>query len=86
VSGHGVEAALLSVSLLNRIQMQSPADPGLWDPAGMLAGFNRAFRSEDQNNLYFTGLVRFVESGNPGSSVLQRGKPARHTRDRKKAT
>ncbi len=54
VSGHGIEAALLSVSLLNRIQTQSPADAGSWEPSCMLSAFNRSFRSEDQNNLYFT--------------------------------
>ena len=80
VSGHGIEAALLSVSLLNRIQTQSSADPEFWNPAGMLSNFNRFFRSEDQNNLYFTAWVgiwnpltrvlRYCSAGSPPGVIV----------------
>lgn len=68
VSGHGIEAALLSVSLLHRIQAQSRADPELWDPARMLTQFNRTFRSEDQNILYYSAWVGLW---NPESRILR---------------
>jgi len=68
VSGHGIESALLSVSLLNRIQTQSLVDSDFWNPAEMLSNFNRFFRSENQNNLYFTA---WVGVWNPSSRVLR---------------
>ncbi len=54
VSGHGVGAALLSVSVLNVIRAESLADADFGDPASVLRQLNRVFQMERQNNLLFT--------------------------------
>jgi phosphoserine phosphatase RsbU/P len=54
VSGHGIEAALVSVTIMNMLKSQSLAGADYRDPASVLRALNEAFRSEDQNNLYFT--------------------------------
>lgn len=80
VSGHGIEAALLSVSILNRVNSQSRAEPELWDPARILSDLNTAYRSENQNCLYFsawfglwdpeTRLLRYASAGAPPAALL----------------
>ncbi len=54
VSGHGVGAALLSVSALNALRSQSLPQADFRDPGGVLTALNRAFPMEQQNNLFFT--------------------------------
>jgi phosphoserine phosphatase RsbU/P len=54
VCGHGVGAALLSVSVLNTLRAQTLPGVDLRRPAQVLAALNRAYRMEDQNQLYFT--------------------------------
>ncbi len=54
VCGHGVGAALLSVSVLNTLRAQTLPGIDFRHPAAVLAALNRAFRMEDQNFLYFT--------------------------------
>lgn len=54
VSGHGVGAALLSVSVLNLIRGESLAGAHFCDPASVLRGLNRVFQMERHNNLIFT--------------------------------
>jgi len=54
VSGHGVGAALLSVSVLNVIRAESLAGADFSDPASVLHHLNRVFQMERQNNLLFT--------------------------------
>jgi serine phosphatase RsbU (regulator of sigma subunit) len=54
VSGHGVGAALLSVSLLNVLRTQSLQGTDFCDPAAVLKQLNRVFPMERQNNLLFT--------------------------------
>lgn len=90
VSGHGIEAALLSVSLLNRINLRSRADPVLWDPAAILTDLNASHRSEDQNCLYFsawfglwdpgTRRIRYASAGAPPAALLAPGAPVRRLR------
>ena len=80
VSGHGIEAALLSVSILNRIHSQSRSEPELWDPVRILSDLNAAYRSEDQNCLYFSawfGLwdpdsrrLRYASAGAPPAALI----------------
>ncbi|MCX7023628.1 MAG: SpoIIE family protein phosphatase [Spirochaetes bacterium] len=53
VSGHGIEAALVSVTLMNILKSQSLHGADFEDPSSVLAGLNAAFRMEEQNNLYF---------------------------------
>jgi sigma-B regulation protein RsbU (phosphoserine phosphatase) len=54
VSGHGVGAALLSVSLLNVLRSQTLPGTDFVDPAAVLTGLNQVFPMEQQNNLVFT--------------------------------
>ena len=54
VSGHGVGAALLSVSVLNVLRAQSLQGTDFGDPAKVLNQLNRVFQMEQQNNLIFT--------------------------------
>ena len=54
VCGHGVGAALLSVSVLNALRTQALPGVDFRDPAAVLAGLNRTFRMDEQNNLFFS--------------------------------
>lgn len=54
VSGHGVGAALLSVSVMNVLRAQSLPGTDFGDPASVLTQLNRVFPMEQQNNLLFT--------------------------------
>jgi sigma-B regulation protein RsbU (phosphoserine phosphatase) len=54
VSGHGVGAALLSVSVFNVLRTQSLQGTDFGDPAAVLNQLNRVFQMEQQNNLLFT--------------------------------
>jgi phosphoserine phosphatase RsbU/P len=54
VSGHGVGAALLSVSVLNVLRTQSLPGTDFGGPAAVLQQLNRMFPMERHNNLLFT--------------------------------
>ena len=54
VCGHGVGAALLSISVLNVLRAQSLPGVDFNNPAEVLSGLNRTFKMENQNNMYFT--------------------------------
>lgn len=54
VCGHGVGAALLSVSVMNVLNNQSVPGVDFRDPGAVLAALNRTFTMEKQNNMYFT--------------------------------
>ncbi len=54
VCGHGVGAALLSISVINVLRSGSLADVDFKDPSQVLAGLNAAFPMEAHNNMYFT--------------------------------
>jgi len=54
VCGHGVGAALLSVSVLNTLRAQALPSVDFRSPAQVLAALNRAYRMENHNQLYFT--------------------------------
>ncbi len=54
VSGHGVGAALLSVSVLDAIRAQSLPKTDFAVPPQVLAALNEAFQMKAHNNLYFT--------------------------------
>jgi sigma-B regulation protein RsbU (phosphoserine phosphatase) len=53
VSGHGVGAALLSVSVANALRSES-IDVDFADPAAVLGALNNAFPMEKNNEMYFT--------------------------------
>ncbi|WP_435011822.1 SpoIIE family protein phosphatase (plasmid) [Tundrisphaera lichenicola] len=54
VSGHGVGAALLSVSALNALRSQSLPQTDFRHPDQVLTALNKAFPMEQQNGLFFT--------------------------------
>jgi sigma-B regulation protein RsbU (phosphoserine phosphatase) len=54
VCGHGVGAALLSVSARNVLSAQSLPNTDFRDPARVLKALNEAFPMEKHNNQYFT--------------------------------
>jgi sigma-B regulation protein RsbU (phosphoserine phosphatase) len=56
VSGHGVGAALLSVSVMNALRSQSLPDTDFKDPEQVLASLNVAFPGEENNDMFFTIL------------------------------
>ncbi len=54
VSGHGVGAALLSVSVMNALRSQSLPNTDFKDPAQVLASLNDAFPGETNDCMFFT--------------------------------
>ena len=80
VCGHGVGAALLSVSVMNVLRNRSVPNVDFADPAAVLAALNLAFPMERQNNMFFTlwyGVVStdsrqltFACGGHPPAVVL----------------
>ncbi|CAN2040102.1 phosphoserine phosphatase RsbU/P [Candidatus Magnetomoraceae bacterium gMMP-15] len=75
VSGHGIGAALLSVTVMNVLLSQSLLDTDFLSPSQVLSGLNNAFPMEQQNQLFFTiwyGIynksthtLTYAESGHP---------------------
>ncbi|MEZ5329797.1 MAG: PP2C family protein-serine/threonine phosphatase [Verrucomicrobiales bacterium] len=54
VVGHGTGAALLSISAMNSVRAQILPDTDFGNPAAVLAGLNRGFQMETQNDMTFT--------------------------------
>ena len=54
VSGHGVGAALLSVSVMNMLRSQSLPETDFKDPEQVLTTLNAAFPGEENNDMFFT--------------------------------
>ena len=54
VSGHGVGAALLSVSVMNALRSQSLPETDFKDPEQVLFSLNAAFPGEKNNDMFFT--------------------------------
>jgi len=81
VCGHGVGAALLSVSALNAIRSEALPNVDFHDPAQVLAGLNRAFPMERQNDMFFTAWygvyerpsrrLRWAGGGHPPALLLE---------------
>jgi len=81
VCGHGVGAALLSVTAINVLRSAALPNTDFRDPGAVLAALNEAFPMERQNNMYFTiwygvlkrstGELRYASGGHP-PSVLRR--------------
>ena len=83
VCGHGVGAALLSVSALNAIRSESLPQTDFRDPAAVLAALNKAFPMERQNDMFFTmwygvyhgqsRTLRWAGGGHPPAVLLGPG-------------
>lgn len=83
VCGHGVGAALLSVSAINTIRNQTLPDTDFAVPSQVLEGLNRAFPMDRQDGRYFTiwyGVfnpqtreLRFAAGGHPPAIAVAPG-------------
>jgi phosphoserine phosphatase RsbU/P len=83
VCGHGVGAALLSVSALTAIRSETLPQTDFRDPAAVLAALNRAFPMERHNDMFFTGWygvfhrpsrrLRWAGGGHPPALLLASG-------------
>ena len=83
VCGHGVGAALLSVSALNAIRSEALPQTDFHEPGAVLAALNKAFPMERQNDMFFTiwyGVyhlptrkLRWAGGGHPPAVLLGPG-------------
>jgi sigma-B regulation protein RsbU (phosphoserine phosphatase) len=86
VSGHGVGAALLSVSAMNALRSQALPSTDFRDPGRVLFALNNAFQMDQQNGLYFTiwygvfhkptRTVRYSGGGHPPAILIDGPSPA----------
>jgi sigma-B regulation protein RsbU (phosphoserine phosphatase) len=86
VSGHGVGAALLSVSAMNALRSQALPNTDFREPSQVLFALNNAFQMDQQNGLYFTiwygvfhkptRTVRYSGGGHPPAILIDGPSPA----------
>lgn len=80
VCGHGVRAALLSISAMNVLRSKSLPDTDFRDPSSVLERLNDAFPMEKQDEMYFTiwyGVYRpsdrklvYSSGGHPAAELV----------------
>jgi len=80
VSGHGVGTALLSVSALDAIRVQSLPNTDFKDPGQVLSAMNSAFQMQTHNNLFITcwygvydartSLLQHASAGHPPAVLI----------------
>ena len=83
VSGHGVESAMVSVSVHNLLRSGTIDDATLLEPDEVLTELNRLFQMENHDGNYFTGWygvyqassrrLRFSSAGHPPALALATG-------------
>jgi len=86
VCGHGVGAALLSVSVMNVLKNRSVPNVDFTDPGAVLAALNQTFPMERQNNMFFTiwyGVLskgtrelKFACGGHPPAVLIHPAEPS----------
>jgi phosphoserine phosphatase RsbU/P len=54
VSGHGIQAALLSATIMNMLRSLALGGLDYGSPSSVLARLNASFHVEEQNNMFFT--------------------------------
>ena len=80
VCGHGVGAALLSISVVNVLRTSSLAETDFRNPSQVLGNLNAAFPMEHHNDMYFTawygiysrstGILKFACGGHPPAVLV----------------
>lgn len=80
VCGHGVGAALLSITAMNVLRARTLPNTNFYDPGSVLSALNEAFLMEKQNNMFFTiwyGVysveereLRYASGGHPPAILL----------------
>jgi len=80
VCGHGVGAALLSISVVNVLRNSSLADTDFHNPSQVLEKLNTSFPMERHNDMYFTawygvysrstGILKFACGGHPPAVLI----------------
>lgn len=88
VCGHGVGAALLSISVVNVLRSQTLHNTEFHDPASVLSSLNAAFPMEKHNNMFFTiwygvyncqdRILRFSSGGHPPALLLSKQNEDQH--------
>jgi sigma-B regulation protein RsbU (phosphoserine phosphatase) len=83
VCGHGVGAALLSVTAINVLRSGALPNVNFREPGALLSALNESFQMETQNNMYFTiwyGVyqvstrrLRYASAGHPPAILLRHG-------------
>lgn len=76
VCGHGVGAALHSVSAINVMRAQSLPGVDFHDPGAVLSGLNEAFDMEKHNDMYFTMWYGVYHRGTRELKYSSGGHPA----------
>lgn len=81
VCGHGVGAALLSISAMNVLRSQSLPDTDFLNPSSVLAGLNKAFPMDKQGDKFFTiwygvynkesKMIKFSSGGHPPALLVK---------------
>lgn len=87
VCGHGVGAALLSVTVMNVLRTASLPGVDFCDPAAVLSALNEAFPMERQNDMFFTcwygvyerstGELAYASGGHPPALHMHRARGRR---------
>ena len=90
VCGHGVGAALLSVSIVNWLRTHSVSEQDLHSPHKLLEKLNRTFPMDQHQGMYFTiwygvyhkreRALRFSSGGHPPALLLTPGLPPERLR------
>jgi sigma-B regulation protein RsbU (phosphoserine phosphatase) len=75
VCGHGVGAALLSISAINVLRAQSLPATDFRNPGQVLAALSEAFEMEKQNDMYFTMWYGVFEKNSRGLVYSSGGHP-----------
>jgi sigma-B regulation protein RsbU (phosphoserine phosphatase) len=75
VSGHGIESALFSVTLMNTLKSQNLPATDFHDPVSVLSRLNASFRMEEQNNLYFTAWYGVWDLAEKALTYASAGSP-----------
>ena len=85
VCGHGIGAALLSISVINTLRLESLNHVDFRDPGQVLTELNQVFRMEDHNDMFFTiwygvyhkhkGEIAYACGGHPPAIAMTGDSP-----------